>query len=105
MIDGYQRSSFKPLLRKACAQNCLPLIKRLTCLCSCKVTREKGDNIDTFFCRVYIEEERLTPEAKTHLAAATLHPYNTSIFIGDINTEAAKSNAKIWVSLCSVSVE
>lgn len=48
--------------------------------------------------KVYIEEERLTPEAKTRLAGATLRPYNTSVLIEDIGTEAAKSNAKIWLS-------
>lgn len=64
---------------------------------------EKRNNTDTFFLiRVYIEENRLTPEAKTHLNAATLRPYNTSVFLEDITTEAAKSNAKIWVSLCSL---
>lgn len=52
--------------------------------------------------RVYIQEEKLTPAAKTQLNAATLRPYNTSILIGDIKTEAAKNNAKIWVSLCSL---
>ena len=56
-----------------------------------------------FLIRVYIEEERLTSAAKTQLIAATLKPYNTSIFLGDIKTEGAKSNAKIWVSLwCSL---
>lgn len=48
--------------------------------------------------KVYIEEERLTPAAKTQLNVATLQPYNMSIFLGDIKTEAAKSDAKIWLS-------
>lgn len=48
--------------------------------------------------KVYIEEERLTPAAKTHLDVATLRPYNTSVFLDDIRTEAARSNAKIWIS-------
>ena len=64
--------------------------------------RENRYNVDTFlFIRVYIEEEKLTPAAKTQLNVATLRPYNTSVFLGDIKTEAAESNAKIWVSLCS----
>jgi len=48
--------------------------------------------------KVYIEEERLTPAAKAQLATATLRPYNTSMLIEDIRTEADKSNAKIWLS-------
>ena len=53
-----------------------------------------------FFYRVYIKEEKLTSEAKTHLNKTTLHPYNTSVLIDDIKAEGAKNNAKIWVSFC-----
>ncbi|KAL9976354.1 hypothetical protein ACROYT_G013647 [Oculina patagonica] len=48
--------------------------------------------------KVYIDKERLTPEAKTHLNKAMLESYNTSVFIEGIKAEEAKSDAKIWLS-------
>lgn len=61
------------------------------------VNGERAITLTLCLYRVYVEEERLTPEAKTRLTKATLRPYNTSVFIADIKDEGTKSNAKIWV--------
>ncbi|KAJ7331094.1 Xaa-Pro aminopeptidase 2 [Desmophyllum pertusum] len=48
---------------------------------------------------VYIDESKLTSDAKSHLTAdINLLPYNTSKLIADIKAEGVKNDAKIWLS-------
>lgn len=48
--------------------------------------------------KVFVKDEKLTPEVRSHLTSATILPYNVSQFIDYIKAESNETNAKIWLS-------